>query len=300
MRQNKTLYFKPESIFAMISTTSPHQSSEPARQPVLFMGHGSPMNVIDDNAFHPVWEQMGRLWESGGRWVKPRVILCISAHWCTEGTHLNASAYPPTIHDFGAAYRVLFDLRYPAPGEPALAQAWSKRLTQASKPQALVLGGESWGFDHGTWGVLRPLFPKADIPVVQMSLDVHATLEQHAALGTQLRTLRDEGVLIVASGNTVHNLRASERSASDDQAADWARLFDEFVARSVLAKDHAALCLGQANGQLLDAFRMSHPSIEHYLPLLYAAHASDDTDRVSFYCDQYQWKSVAMRSIVWS
>ena len=258
------------------------------------------MNVIDDNAFRPVWEKMGALWGQGARWPKPRVILCISAHWCTEGTHLNALAHPPTIHDFGAAYRVLFDQRYPAPGDSALAQAWSHRFHQASKPGPLVLGGQDWGFDHGTWGVLKPLFPGADIPVVQMSLDVQATLSQHAALGLQLRGLRDEGVLIVASGNTVHNLRSSERSAPDDQATDWAREFDGFVAQSVLSQDHAALCLGQASEHLRGVFRLSHPSIEHYVPLLYAAHASHASDQVSFYCEQYQWATVAMRSIVWS
>jgi len=270
------------------------------RQPILFMGHGSPMNVINDNAFRPVWEEMGHMWGTHGRWPKPRAILCISAHWCTEGTELNALAHPPTIHDFGNAYQVLFDMRYNAPGEPTLAKAWAERFHQASNKEQLVLGGQDWGFDHGTWGVLRPLFPHADIPVVQMSLDVHASLEQHAALGAQLKGLRDEGVLMVASGNTVHNLRASVRHANDDQAADWAREFDQFVATSVLAKDHDALCLGQADPHLKEIFRASHPSIEHYLPLLYAAHASDASDRVSFYCDQYQWATVAMRSILWS
>lgn len=270
------------------------------RQPVLFMGHGSPMNVIDDNAFRPVWEEMGQMWGDKGRWPKPRVILCISAHWCTKGTVLNALAHPPTIHDFGNAYQELFSLRYSAPGEPELARSWAERFHQASNDLPLILGGSDWGYDHGTWGVLKPLFPMADIPVVQMSLDVNASLEQHASLGEQLKVLRDEGVLIVASGNTVHNLRASIRQAPDEVAAPWAREFDQFVASSVMSKDLGALSLGQADAHLIDIFRASHPSIEHYLPLLYAANASLATDQVDFYCDQYQWATVAMRSVLWS
>jgi 4,5-DOPA dioxygenase extradiol len=270
------------------------------RQPVLFMGHGSPMNVIDDNAFRPIWEQMGLFWGEGRRWPSPTAILCISAHWCTEGTVLNALAHPPTVHDFGPAYQVLYDLIYPAPGEPRLAKAWASRFHQASKPNdPLHLGGEDWGFDHGTWGVLRPLFPQAQIPVVQMSLDVRASLSQHASLGAQLKGLRDEGVLIVASGNTVHNLRASVREARDEEAAPWAREFDEFVADRLLAQDPTSLCLEKADSHLREIFRLSHPSAEHYIPLLYAAHAADPDDRVSFYCAQYQWQTVAMRSVLW-
>ncbi len=276
-----------------MSATSPARS----RQPVLFLGHGSPMNVIEDNEFRQGWVQLGQAFADGGRWPRPRLIVCISAHWMTRGFCLTAMAQPRTIHDFGGFPQALFEQQYPAPGDPAWAARIAQAVRQPASGEPLMLDDHEWGLDHGSWGVLKPMFPEADIPVVQLSIDLSRPTTEHFALGRQLVSLRDEGVLIVASGNTVHNLRLMQWSAYPDQAFEWTAEFDQWVAAQISAGRPEALC---DYTRLGDTARLAHPSHEHYLPLLVAAGATREDDTPSYFNDRFQAGSVAMRSVVWS
>ena len=267
------------------------------RQPVLFIGHGSPMNVIQDSAFRRAWEALGSQFGApDGLWAKPQRILCISAHWITQGWWLTGMAHPPTIHDFGGFPEELYAQQYPAPGDPSWAQALSQRLRHPSRDEPLGVDLQEWGLDHGSWGVLKPMFPQADIPVVQLSIDYHRPMQEHFALGRQLRALRDEGVLIVASGNTVHNLRAMQRQAPDGQTFEWARQFDDWVGEQIRQGQLESLTRFHELGETA---RMAHPSWDHFLPLLYAAGAADADEPVRFFNDSHQLASIAMRSVVW-
>lgn len=285
-----------------ISHTCPFPQNVTApsnRQPVLFVGHGSPMNAIMDTPFKDEWQRIGGFFGEHKRWTKPKLILCVSAHWCTEGSLLTAMPRPKTIHDFGGFPQALFEQQYAVAGDPIAAKALAARVNQASKAVSLELDEEHWGLDHGTWSVLKPMFPLGDIPVVQLSLDVLASLEQHMALGAQLNALRDEGVLIVASGNTVHNLGAMQRLAPDTQAYEWTAEFDDWVAEKIVHRDMDALCMKEVSAQILELFKLAHPSMDHYIPLLYAMAASQPQDEMSFFNDQYQYASISMRSCVW-
>lgn len=264
------------------------------RLPVLFIGHGSPMNVIEDSSYRRAWQNLGT--EFSERWAKPKIILCISAHWLTEGWWLTGMRQPKTIHDFGGFPQALFEQQYPAPGAPEWAERLSQQLHQPHSGQPLGLDLTQWGLDHGAWSVLKPMFPAADIPVVQLSIDYHRPPAEHFALGQQLRSLRDEGVLIVASGNTVHNLRTMNRSAKDNEAFDWVISFDQWVAEQITSGHLNKLVDFQAQG---DTAKLSHPSYEHYLPLLYAAGAADAGEPVTFFNEGYQLASIAMRSVIW-
>ena len=189
------------------------------RMPVLFLGHGSPMNAMGDNEYRRSWQALGARF--GTEIPKPQLILCISAHWLTNGWWLTAMNQPKTIHDFGGFPQELFDQRYPAPGDPEAARAMSLMVRQRlSAP--LGLDVSEWGLDHGAWSVLKPMFPEADIPVIQLSMDYSRAPEDHYALAKQLKALRDRGVLIVGSGNIVHNLGQMQRGAQGNQAYDWA------------------------------------------------------------------------------
>jgi 4,5-DOPA dioxygenase extradiol len=260
------------------------------RMPVLFLGHGSPMNAIEDNAYRRSWQALGA--EFGKDRPKPQLILCVSAHWLTRGWRLTAMDQPKTIHDFGGFPQALFDQQYPAPGAPAVAQEISRTIVQ---PPVGLDAGE-WGLDHGTWSVLKPMFPKADIPVLQLSMDYSRPPAEHLALGRQLKALRERGVLIVGSGNIVHNLRAVRRDASSNQAYDWAVEFDRTIAARMEKGDLAGLADFQKLGPVA---QMAHPTHEHYLPLLYAAGAVDPKEPLRFFNDSYQSASISMRSAVW-
>jgi 4,5-DOPA dioxygenase extradiol len=271
------------------------QASSPStRLPVLFVGHGSPMNVIEDSPFRRAWQELGA--QFGARWPKPKLILCISAHWITQGWWMTGMAQPKTIHDFGGFPQALFDQQYPAPGAPDWVQRTAHFLKQPNTGKAVGVDLGEWGLDHGAWGVLKPMFPAADIPVVQLSMDYHRPPSEHWALGQQLRCLRDEGVLILASGNTVHNLRTMNRSAPDDQAYDWAIAFDRWVAAQISSGHPEALVDFQAQGEMA---KNAHPHYDHFLPLLYAAAAADVNDPVTFFNEGYQFASIAMRSVIW-
>ncbi len=263
------------------------------RMPVIFLGHGSPMNALPGNEYFNSWQALGA--EFGSKMARPQLILCISAHWLTEGWQLTAMARPKTIHDFGGFPQELFDQQYPAPGDVAAAQAISQLVRQrGSLP--LGLDEKDWGLDHGTWSVLKPMFPGADIPVIQLSMDYSRAPEEHYALAQQLKSLRDRGVLIVGSGNTVHNLRQMQRGAAANQAYDWTLEFDQTTGGLIQQGNLGALPNFLQWGSLA---KMAHPTHEHYLPLLYAAGAVDGKEPMRFFNVDYQGGSIAMRSVVW-
>jgi 4,5-DOPA dioxygenase extradiol len=264
------------------------------RMPVLFIGHGSPMNVIEDSPYRRAWQDLGA--QFGVRWPKPKLILCISAHWVTTDWWMTGMAQPKTIHDFGGFPQELFDQQYPAPGAVEWTAQTARVLRQPHHGQPVGVDLTDWGLDHGAWGVLKPMFPLADIPVVQLSIDVRRPMSEHFAMGQQIRALREQGVLIVASGNTVHNLRAMNRSAADTEAYDWVIDFDQWVADQISSGHFEALVDFQALGELANK---AHPSVEHFLPLLYAAAAADAQEPIEFFNEGYQLASIAMRSVIW-
>jgi 4,5-DOPA dioxygenase extradiol len=251
------------------------------KMPALFVGHGNPMNALEDNDFTRAWTEVGR------QLPRPNAILCISAHWETQGTQVTGMVKPKTIHDFGGFPRELFEYEYPAPGSPALAQ-----LTQGAVKRVPVGLDQAWGLDHGTWSVLCRLFPKADVPVVQLSLDRAQASEFHYALGRELQSLRNKGILIVGSGNIVHNLRMA---TFQEGAFDWAIEFDEIIKKLILAGDHDAIAHYQKLGQ---AARLSIPTNEHYLPLLYVLALQDKQEQAKFFADRVTYGALSMRSIL--
>lgn len=255
--------------------------------PALFVGHGSPMNAVEDNEWSQAWRDLGRTLP------KPRAILAVSAHWYTRGTFVGTQAVPKTIHDFGGFPPELFAMQYPAPGEPTLAQRVLE-LTARFESSA----NEEWGLDHGTWSVLVHLFPDADIPVVQLSIDAQRPTADHVAIGRALRPLREDGVLIFASGNITHNLRDGfqRMQTGNHETPDWAAEFDGIIAAGIQARDDEALTktLTQALG------RNAHPTPDHYLPLLYAYGASDGTDAATYPVQGFSWGSLSMRSVLWT
>jgi 4,5-DOPA dioxygenase extradiol len=261
-----------------------------ARMPVLFLGHGSPMNAIEDNEFRRSWQALGA--QFGNALPRPQLILCISAHWLTEGWWLTGMERPRTIHDFGGFPPELFAQQYPAPGAPAVAQDIGRSI---QRPQ-VGLDTAEWGLDHGAWSVLKPMFPQADIPVIQLSMDYARPPAEHFALGQQLKPLRDQGVLILGSGNIVHNLRAMQWGAPADQAYDWAVEFDGKIAAQIEKGDLAGLAAFEALGALA---QQAHPTYDHFLPLLYAAGAADETEPPRFFNTSFQGASISMRSAIW-
>lgn len=277
--------------FTAIDRVSSLQKSD--RMPVLFLGHGSPMNAIGDNEYRRSWQALGD--EFGSKMARPQLILCISAHWLTEGWRLTGMTHPKTIHDFGGFPQELFDQQYPASGDAAAARAISQVVRQrASAP--LGLDTSEWGLDHGSWSVLKPMFPDADIPVIQLSMDYSRAPADHYALAQQLKGLRERGVLIVGSGNVVHNLQQMQRGASGNQAYDWALEFDQTIGGYLQQGNLAALQNFQKLGALA---KMAHPTYEHYLPLLYAAGAVDAKEPMRFFNTSFQGGSISMRSVVW-
>lgn len=267
-----------------------------ARMPVLFVGHGSPMNALEDNAYRRSWQQLGQ--QLLARAERPQLVLCISAHWITQGqgSWLTGMAQPRAIHDFGGFPDELFAQQYPAPGAPVVAQQLASQLHMPHSQQALGVDADGWGLDHGTWSVLKPMFPAADIPVVQLSIDYRRPPAEHFALGQQLQALRERGVLIVGSGNVVHNLRALQRTQSPLQAYDWAIEFDQMV--TGLVERGGLARLGDFQ-QLGTVAQMAHPTYDHYLPLLYAAGAVHPGEVAQFFNADFQMAAISMRSMVW-
>ena len=264
------------------------------RMPVMFVGHGSPMNAIEDNAYRRSWQALGAQFGTGAgaKYPTPQLILCISAHWLTRGWWMTGMAKPKTIHDFGGFPQALFDQQYPAPGAPVAA----KSIAQSIATPSIALDDHEWGFDHGTWSVIKPMFPAATIPVVQLSMDYGRGPSEHFAIGQQLAKLRDYGVLIVGSGNIVHNLRAMRMQAPGAKAYDWAIEFDRVTAEILQSGNNARLNDFQKLGQTAT---LAHPTYEHYLPLLYAAGAVGSNEPVRFFNDEMAMASISMRSTIW-
>ncbi len=251
--------------------------------PAAFIGHGSPMNTLAHNQYTEAWSRLGR------DVPRPASILAVSAHWHVRGTAVTAMQTPQTIHDFGGFPQALFDFRYPAPGSPALAL----RVGEILAPLA-VRADDDWGLDHGTWSVLAHVFPQADVPVVQLSMDATQPPAFHYELGRRLAPLRDEGVLIVGSGNVVHNLGVLNWS-DDAPAYDWAVRFNDVVRDHVQRRDHPPLVDYQSLG---DDARMSVPTPEHYLPLLYILGMQGAGEQVTIAADGIQNASISMLSVV--
>lgn len=265
-----------------------------ARMPLLFVGHGSPMNAIEANAWHRAWQDLGQ--ELLARGPRPQLIVCISAHWLTQGGWwLTGMAQPRTIHDFGGFPQELYAQQYPAPGAPQVAQQLAQQL-QAPTGGALGVDLQEWGLDHGAWSVLKPMFPKADIPVIELSMDYARPPAEHWALGRQLAPLRSRGVLIVGSGNIVHNLRMMRTGAGVNAAYDWAQAFDARVTALVEAGDLEALAGFLDWGPVA---RQAHPTHDHYLPLLYAAACAQPGEVPHFFNTGFQAASISMRSVLW-
>jgi 4,5-DOPA dioxygenase extradiol len=248
--------------------------------PALFVGHGSPTNAIEDNEFSQAWADMGKALP------RPRAILCISAHWETAGTQVTAMEQPKTIYDFYGFPQPLYEIRYPAPGSPSLAH-----LVQNSVRKTGIRLDSEWGLDHGAWSVLHRMFPEADIPVVQLSLDRSREPAYHYALAKELRPLRNKGVLVIGSGNIVHNLRTV---VWQDQAYDWAIEFDATMKQLILSADHDTIIHYPKLGQ---AARLSVPTNEHFLPLLYILALQDQDEGVEFFAEQVTLGSISMRSL---
>ena len=250
------------------------------RMPALFIGHGSPMNAIQQNAFTQA------LTKAGKELPRPKAILVVSAHWQTRGTYVSVTDKPETIYDFGGFPDELYRVKYPSPGSPALA-----RETKDAIKSTTVLEDTKWGLDHGAWTILKHLYPAADIPVFELSLDYTKSPEYHYKLAQELNVLRDKGVLIIGSGNIVHNLGMLNWK---DPAAkfDWSVEFDTRVKEMLLNRQHEGLIHYEKMGE---AARLSVPTNEHYLPMLYAAALQQNKEQLSFLYDSIEMGSISMR-----
>ncbi|MFM7334465.1 MAG: 4,5-DOPA dioxygenase extradiol [Tabrizicola sp.] len=253
-----------------------------ARMPVVFLGHGSPMNALEDTEYSRAWTALGQ------SLPEPQAILVVSAHWMTRGTTLvDVSHLPKTIHDFYGFPDALYAMDYPAPGKPDLAREVVSLLASHHAAE-----DDTWGLDHGAWTVLRFLYPQAKVPVFQVSIDMGRRLAHQLEVGRTLSALRDRGVLILGSGNVVHNLRAMRFGG---QPHDFALEFDRLFADRLEARDLKPLADAQGLGTLL---RMAHPTVDHYMPALTIAGASDARDALTFMTDAIDLGSVSMRSFV--
>ncbi|MBX2949665.1 MAG: 4,5-DOPA dioxygenase extradiol [Crocinitomicaceae bacterium] len=258
---------------------------ETEKMPVLFLGHGSPMNAIEENEFVEGFRKIGKTIP------KPNAILCVSAHWETKGTFVTAMQNPPTIHDFGGFPQALFDVQYPAPGSPELAKEAQQLITTTS-----VGLDESWGLDHGAWSVIKHLYPDASIPVVQLSLDYYQGPNYHYELARELQALRKKGILIIGSGNMVHNLRmvAWNRLSEPEYGYDWALETDAKMKAFILDGNHKALIDFRSQGK---GFELAIPTPEHYLPLLYTLALQDKNEKIEIFNDKAVGGSLTMTSV---
>lgn len=271
----------PKELFTM---TEKFGTTE--RMPVLFVGHGSPMNAIEENEFTEGWRKAGEII------ARPNAILAISAHWETRGTYVTAMKDPPTIHDFGGFPQELYDVQYPAPGSPELAGAVIETIKKTD-----VRPDEKWGIDHGTWSVVRHIYPKADIPVVQLSLDYYKTPAEHYELAKELAALRKRGVLIIGSGNIVHNLRmvAWDKIEEIGYGFDWAHEANDKVKKLILERDHTSLMNYPSLGT---AVKLAVPTPEHFLPLFYTVALQEPDESASFFNDKPVAGSLSMTSVM--
>jgi len=253
------------------------------RTPAIFFGHGNPMNAIESNAYTKAWRTIGE------RMPRPKAIVCVSAHWYLPGTFVTAMEHPRTIHDFGGFPRPLYAVRYPAPGDQDLAA----RIQTLLAP-AVVEADEHWGFDHGTWSVLCHVVPDAAVPVVQLSIDEMQPADFHYDIGKRLAPLRDEGILIMGSGNLIHNLHAYAWGGHPVEPFDWALRFEKQARALLIDGDHEPLINYETLGR--DAM-LSAPTPDHYLPLLYVMGASAKDDAVTFPVEGIDGGSVSMLTV---
>ncbi len=256
-----------------------------APMPALFVGHGSPMNAIEENEFVTGWREIAKTIP------KPNAILCISAHWETRGTFVTAMEKPTTIHDFGGFPRQLFDVEYPAPGSPELAAETKKSIQKTEVGLDL-----KWGLDHGCWSVVKHLYPAADVPIIQMSLDYNQNPQYHYDLARELSVLREKGVLILGSGNLVHNLGrvAWDKLYEIGFAFDWATEANEMMKRYILNEDHSKLIGYKSLGRAMD---LAIPTPEHFLPLLYILALKRENEKVELFNDKAVAGSLTMTSV---
>jgi 4,5-DOPA dioxygenase extradiol len=252
--------------------------------PVLFVGHGSPMNGIENNEFSQYWTKLAQEME------KPKAVLCISAHWLTKGTFITAMDKPKTIHDFGGFPQALFDVQYPATGDPLLAAETAKLITSTQ-----VEMDHDWGLDHGTWTVVRHMYPDADVPVLQMSIDYNQPAQYHYDLAKELNSLRKKGVLIIGSGNMVHNLRMlAWDKLNDSYGFDWAIEMNDLFKKKIEENDHSALIQYE---KLHTAAKLAIPTPDHYFPLIYTLGLKDTNEEVTFFNDKPMAGSLTMTSV---
>lgn len=252
------------------------------KMPILFIGHGSPMNAIEDNKYHKSWGEIGK------QLPKPNAILSISAHWITNGsTKVTVMEKPKTIHDFGGFPDELFRQQYPAKGSPTLAK---ETIEMVSNPT--IQPDMEWGLDHGTWSVLLPMYPNADIPVYQLSIDYSRPMQYHYDLALQLKTLRNKRVLIMGSGNIVHNLSAMNNT---NNVYDWAQEFDSKIKDYIDSSDHDGIINFQKLGSMAN---LAHPSYDHFIPLIYVIALQNKNERVKYFNESFDLGSISMRSMI--
>ena len=258
---------------------------EEEKMPVLFIGHGSPMNAIEDNEFSKRWQQMGKEIRT------PKAVVVVSAHWLTKGTLVTAMPNPKTIHDFGGFPQALFDVQYPAPGNPELASEIQKLITNPA-----VELDHDWGLDHGTWSVVKHMYPDADIPVLQLSIDYYKPAAYHYELAKQLLALRKKGVLIIGSGNMVHNLRmvAWDKLNEPEYGFDWALEMNDIFKNKISNGFHNELIQYE---KLHKSATLAIPTPDHYYPLLYILALQTDNDKVEFFNDKAVGGSLTMTSV---
>lgn len=259
--------------------------SNTERMPVLFLGHGNPMNAIEENQFVQGFRNIGK------EVPRPNAILCISAHWLTKGTKVTAMEMPQTIHDFGGFPQALFDVQYPAPGSPELAKE-----TQLILNPTQVDLDDSWGLDHGAWTVIKHLYPKADVPVIQMSIDYSQPAQYHFELAKKLNALRDKGILIIGSGNIIHNLRLADFAKINaiDYGYDWALEARKITNKLLVDGNYEALIQYE---KLPKAVQLAIPTPEHYLPLIYTLGLQQKGESISLFNDILLAGSLSMTSV---
>lgn len=279
------LAFTAMTTLGSFKTFADNLKEQEEEMPVLFIGHGSPMNAIEDNDFTLGWKAIAKTIP------KPKAILCVSAHWETSGTFVTAMEKPKTIHDFGGFPQALFDVQYSAPGSKWLADETKKIITSTQ-----VGLDESLGLDHGSWSVLKQLYPAADVPIIELSLDYTKDAQYHYNLAKELAGLRKKGVLIIGSGNMVHNFQYANFRATKENpmALDWAIEANENFKKLILENDFNSLINYKKYSR---AFQLSAPTPEHYLPLLYAIALRGKNEKVSFFNDDFMGSSFSMTSL---
>ncbi len=268
------------SSFKKFTDNLPQQDQ---RMPVLFVGHGSPMNGIEDNEFSQRWKNMAN------EIPTPKAVLVVSAHWFTRGTHITVMDHPKTIHDFGGFPKALFEVQYPAPGDPVLARETAS-LIHTTKVEL----SHDWGLDHGTWTVVRNMYPEAKIPVLQLSIDYTKDTQYHYDLAKELQALRKKGVLIIGSGNMVHNLRMVSWEMINGGGYDWANEMNEKFKHLILNNDHPSLVHYERLGK---EAMLAIPTPEHYLPLIYSLALKEKNENVSLFNDKAIGGSLTMTSV---